>query len=1338
MKVFGETLKPDIPYKTLLMSNQDTAAFAVKETLEKYGLPTEDPINYCLVQVISPTREDRDLRGAHTKEFILEDEACPLAILMQHPPAHGSIIFQIRKCPQELIERRKNKKNLTLKQNQPQASKKANQDIQYHQQPQQLASQQQQQPQINAPTRQPNDQSIHKYPFLVEVKTDQNEGMSPKVYFIRTDVCEIGNNKPDKVAKTQVDHVINIGAQGVQPKHCLIRTNNSNSARSIIPFHETYVNGQLIREETILHSNFVIGIGRYALFRYIDTNLEPFINKPMSPPVATKQQQQHTHKIDPNSNKQHQLQSAANYGVLFDDMHLGDKPLKDDFIMPSLNKPEANGIPGLVEFHDDVEDELLLQLSNTNPTTCQFKLAPVYTMYMMLRYVLSKKYHLNNLGMNEKLEKTILIVHKIIGMIRDLVEKNRFNKILLAFWLANTSELLFFIKQDQHLNQVNYDAQEILADCIQIMFRYLVQIIRNNLESALSAFIDPSDHVEDVQFDSGLNENLDAQSEANLKRPTLKHVIRILNDTMHLLRGFRVNAALTIQLFSQLFHFISVWLFNKLVLDNRSGLCSRYWGAKLSRRLSTIHIWAEKQGLELAADCHLAKINQAAFLLQTSKHDLQDLSAISSNCFALNSLQIKCILKNYMTAQGEQPLSYQLVNNLISIAQNTADDLIKSEGRSLQVKEEVDLQLPFLLPEDGHSCDMIKGLPVGLLEFLENLQNMGLCCLWQNSQVTGSWTEYMCDNNNTMLSKTEPNRTMQVKDDTINSTLSMPQQPQMSDTPSIVKINITKRNGGLGLSIVAAKPQNQPKTGIYIKSVVSGGAADLDGRLEAGDLLLAVDDVTLLGISQEKAAEILTKSGSVVSLTIAKNAAVYYGLDALLNKPTSPPMTPEYPKEIENSIQMQNQMGQPTRKPNSNEYESLANSRTLPFQKQNRSSLHEAHMHSQSHEMSDGVQSESMNGHGLPPPPLPHEIQTRFDFNPRASTHDKHVRQLPPPLELPLSSRPFVRDNHQASFQHQQLDPRVVMQSNMDKRFDGQTKGNQMIRQIPMEIIEKQPHYVSNEREDFRNRSLPQDFIMKSQAQGTPPEYTNKQNFHELNSRQSLNVYDQNQRYQQNMMTNATEIQTQQVYRDSDANNRFDIHTRQILQEVNNRPVQQTSSQNQDSGHSRMSTHYEMSNTTASDNLYQQNKQNIIEHKQMPQTERYIERDINLIDNFNKTLKIVGYQPLKDSYSNLSHVSPNKSATQQAPIVSTPTQNTNDEVEFNDQPTPSVIGAHEVYLDPRTKKLQAQKQRMLDLEDIEGEKLSFKDKMKLFDKELQEAQKLKASKKQRDIELKMN
>ncbi|CAG2059540.1 unnamed protein product, partial [Timema podura] len=44
----------------------------------------------------------------------------------------------------------------------------------------------------------------------------------------------------------------------------------------------------------------------------------------------------------------------------------------------------------------------------------------------------------------------------------------------------------------------------------------------------------------------------------------------------------------------------------------------------------------------------------------------------------------------------------------------------------------------------------------------------------------------------------------------------------------------------------------QDKLGIYIKSVVKGGAADVDGQLQAGDQLLKVDGQSLVGITQEK------------------------------------------------------------------------------------------------------------------------------------------------------------------------------------------------------------------------------------------------------------------------------------------------------------------------------------------------------------------------------------------------------------------------------------------------------------------------------------------------------
>jgi afadin len=370
----------------------------------------------------------------------------------------------------------------------------------------------------------------------------------------------------------------------------------------------------------------------------------------------------------------------------------------------------------------------------------------------------------------------------------------------------------------------------------------------------------------------------------NETRPTLNHIIQVLNQTMNLLRGVRVNAALTIQLFSQLFHYISMWLFNKLIRDQRSGLCSRYWGDKLTRRLSKIQLWSEKQGLELAADCHLQRIMQAAFFLQASKYDVgNDLSKISSVCYGLNSLQIKCLLKNYLQAPNEPPLSAELCNQLLLIAVNTQDRLLSLDGKQIQLEEEADLQLPFLLPEDGHSSEMIKGLPTGLLEFLEHLQNAGHCWLWQNTQGPGSWKKFMTSKSTTtttaaatattsvdsapplvitptsasvpvpivvssQVDSRQPTQMVaQVKTPALQTQISN-EKPQLAATatstaasaasgPAIVKFKLNKKNNGLGLSIVAARGTNQMHQGIYIKSVVPGGASDDDGRLNAGDQL---------------------------------------------------------------------------------------------------------------------------------------------------------------------------------------------------------------------------------------------------------------------------------------------------------------------------------------------------------------------------------------------------------------------------------------------------------------------------------------------------------------------
>jgi len=51
LKIYGEALCKDVPYKTLLLSVRDSATQVVREMLSKYGLDKVDSQLYCLVQV---------------------------------------------------------------------------------------------------------------------------------------------------------------------------------------------------------------------------------------------------------------------------------------------------------------------------------------------------------------------------------------------------------------------------------------------------------------------------------------------------------------------------------------------------------------------------------------------------------------------------------------------------------------------------------------------------------------------------------------------------------------------------------------------------------------------------------------------------------------------------------------------------------------------------------------------------------------------------------------------------------------------------------------------------------------------------------------------------------------------------------------------------------------------------------------------------------------------------------------------------------------------------------------------------------------------------------------
>lgn len=123
-------------------------------------------------------------------------------------------------------------------------------------------------------------------------------------------------------------------------------------------------------------------------------------------------------------------------------------------------------------------------------------------------------------------------------------------------------------------------------------------------------------------------------------------------------------------------------------------------------------------------------------IFQAPKNSVDEIHQLACSCFRLNSLQMGALLP-------EEQFSRNLIDTAVRMAQSVADELTRADGREIRLEESTELQLPLLLPDDGFSCDVVRGIPSGLVDFLSPLQAAGMCRLAAQPSSIGLWTVYM-------------------------------------------------------------------------------------------------------------------------------------------------------------------------------------------------------------------------------------------------------------------------------------------------------------------------------------------------------------------------------------------------------------------------------------------------------------------------------------------------------------------------------------------------------------------------------------------------------------------
>ncbi|VDK88225.1 unnamed protein product [Dibothriocephalus latus] len=280
---------------------------------------------------------------------------------------------------------------------------------------------------------------------------------------------------------------------------------------------------------------------------------------------------------------------------------------------------------------------------------------------------------------------------------------------------------------------------------------------------------------------------------------------------------------------------------------------------------------------------------------------------------ALNSKRIEWLLAHL----GDPPaLPQEWVNSILKSAREELDGEQvyanrSSRGREiLAVREDPELKLPLLIPPSGYAATSgLIGVPEGFMETIEPLVQDGYIRVRRNeaayvAPVNGKWTGHLVVQDTQDHSKTvgfgsplERGASQQsinvisrgpsignLKHEKLN--LEKLAQRVGVKLSSIVEMVLKKGNTGLGLSIVAAKPEGNAPYGIYVRQVVVGGAAARDGRLETGDQILAVQNCPLIDCDQSEAVKMLAHNSTDqtgVHMVVAKRAAQARGILNLIN-----------------------------------------------------------------------------------------------------------------------------------------------------------------------------------------------------------------------------------------------------------------------------------------------------------------------------------------------------------------------------------------------------------------------------------------------------------------------
>ncbi|KAI8366680.1 uncharacterized protein BYT42DRAFT_618186 [Radiomyces spectabilis] len=289
------------------------------------------------------------------------------------------------------------------------------------------------------------------------------------------------------------------------------------------------------------------------------------------------------------------------------------------------------------------------------------------------------------------------------------IKANTRNVHVLAFWITNFTQILYYLKKDTGLVVATAEYQLRLSELISETYTMIV----NDTERRLSKILRPAmlEHEEipgmdNVDFaddwhrffrrssrrsvivppDGGMAVQMKGgnQASSNAMVTISPHSITsLLSSTLYVLQSYDVHPTVIIQALAQFFHFMSCELFNH-ILTNKKLLC-RSKALQIRLNLSKIEDWITQNNLPGNLTYYLNPTMQLLQLLQclTQLNELPSFINTVRNFDMLNALQIKRCVVNYRYEVNEPRLLDEIEKYVVQLAEDTVRLKQARQSRSL-------------------------------------------------------------------------------------------------------------------------------------------------------------------------------------------------------------------------------------------------------------------------------------------------------------------------------------------------------------------------------------------------------------------------------------------------------------------------------------------------------------------------------------------------------------------------------------------------------------------------------------------------------------------------------